>query len=309
MLRSPAELQNEIDGLLAFVHTPFTDEGNVDIPRFRRHLHDLHSAFPDRPTSYWVCCGSGEFWSLGLDEYAALVRAAVEQVGREAPIVAGVGYGTRLALRFARAAEEQGADGLLVFPPYLVGGPQGGLLAHYSEIAAATPLAVFVYHRDNAVFLPETVARLVDRHPQVVGLKDGVGDMQSLAQMRDLLGQGFLLMNGMPSAEMYAQRYHRAGIRAYSPGGIEFVPELAWALDHALVRDDEGTVDRLIEGFYRPYTELRNQVPGYGIALVKAGLRMRGRPSGGVRPPLVDPSPEHEARLRELIAQGLALLA
>jgi 5-dehydro-4-deoxyglucarate dehydratase len=305
---SPEQLQSEMGGLLAFVHTPFTREGEVDVPRLHQHLGYLANAFPDQPTSYWVCCGSGEFWSLDLSEYAALVRAAVEEVGNGAPVIAGVGYGTRLALEFARTAEDQGADGLLVFPPYLVGGPQEGLLRHYARIAASTRLAIAVYHRDNAIFEPDTVARLVDGHPHVIGLKDGVGDLGLLARMRALLGERFLLMNGMPSAEMYAKQYHGEGICAYSPGGIEFVPELAWALDHALVSCDEKEIDRLIDGFYRPYTELRNQRPGYGVALVKAGLRIRGRPSGGVRPPLVDPTPEHEAQLGELISAGLSLL-
>lgn len=71
---------------------------------------------------------------------------------------------------------------------------------------------------------------------------------------------------------------------------------------------DEPEIDRLIEGFYRPYTELRHQVPGYGVSLIKAGLKLRGRPVGGVRPPLVDPSPEHIAVLAQLIERGLALV-
>lgn len=72
---------------------------------------------------------------------------------------------------------------------------------------------------------------------------------------------------------------------------------------------DEAEVQRLIEGFYRPFTALRNQVPGYGVALTKAALRLRGWPSGRVRPPLVDPLPEHAAQLAALLERGLALIA
>jgi 5-dehydro-4-deoxyglucarate dehydratase len=216
--RSPEQLQREMDGLLAFVHTPFTGGGEVDVPRFRQHLRYLADAFPDRPTSYWVCCGSGEFWSLALAEYATLVRAAVEEVGSEAPVVAGVGYGTRLALEFVRIAEEQGADGLLIFPPYLVGGPQEGLLEHYAAMAASTRLAIAVYHRDNAIFEPETVARLVERYPHMIGLKDGVGDLGCLARMRNLLGERFLLMNGMPSAEVCEAVSSRGNSRLLAGG-------------------------------------------------------------------------------------------
>ncbi len=307
MPRSPQALQVQVRGLLAFVHTPFTEAHEVDLPRFCEHLRHLHDDFSDSPSSYFVCCGTGEFWSLDLQEYEALVGAAAKVVGREAPVIAGVGYGTRLALEYVCAAQTQGADGLLIFPPYLASGPQEGLLQHYGTLAAATDLGVFVYNRDNAVFAPQTVARLVEARPNVVGLKDGYGDLERLAGMRDLLGDDFLLMNGMPSAEMYAKRYTEAGIRPYSPGGIEFVPELAWRFDRALAQGDEREVDCLIDGFYRPYTQLRARVPGYGVALVKAGLRLRGRPSGGVRPPLVDPSREHRVVLAELIEKALAL--
>lgn len=307
MPRSPQALQTQVRGLLAFTHTPFTETNNIDLPRFCEHLRHLQDAFSDRPSSYFVCCGTGEFWSLDLQEYEALVGAAAKVVGDEAPVIAGVGYGTRLALEYVRAAQTQGADGLLIFPPYLVGGPQEGLLQHYGTLAAATDLGVFIYNRDNAVFAPRTVARLVETHPNVVGLKDGHGDLERLAEIRDLLADDFLLMNGMPSAEMYAKRYTAAGVRPYSPGGIEFVPELAWRFDRALARGDEREIERLIDGFYRPYTQLRAQVPGYGVALIKAGLALRDRPSGGVRPPLVDPSREHRVILAELIEKALAL--
>ena len=307
MTRSSQELQARVRGLLAFVNTPFAATGEVDLQRFRAHLRYLATEFADKPSCYFVCCGTGEFWSLDLAEYRALVSAAAEEVGHEVPVLAGVGYGTKLAVEFAKAAEEQGADGLLVFPPYLAGGPQEGLYRHYGSIAASTHLGVIIYNRDNAVFEPETVGRLVEKCPNVVGLKDGFGDLERLAAIRRMLGDEFLLINGMPSAEMFAKAFCAAGIRPYSPGGIEFVPEIAWAFDHALERGDDATIDHLIEGFYRPYTTLRNRVPGYGIALIKAGLKLRGRPVGGVRPPLVDPSAEHEAELKALIERGLSL--
>lgn len=309
MSRSPREVQTRVRGLLPFANTPFAVTGEVDVPRFREHLQYLYSEFADKPSCFFVCCGTGEFWSLDLVEYEALVGAAVDEIGAQVPIIAGVGYGTRLALAFTRLAEAQGADALLVFPPYLVSGPQEGLYRHYGAIASATDLGVMIYNRDNAVFEPETVQRLVGEYPNIIGIKDGYGDLERLAEIRELVGDRFLLMNGMPSAEMYAKTYCKAGIRQYSPGGIEFVPELAWAFDHALEGGNEAEIDRLIEGFYRPYTELRNKVPGYGVALIKAGIGLRRKPVGDVRPPLVNPSSEHVAELRALIEHGLSLIA
>ncbi|MDA0990388.1 MAG: 5-dehydro-4-deoxyglucarate dehydratase [Verrucomicrobia bacterium] len=307
MKRSPHELQYEVGGLLPFVCTPFSPAGAPDLPRLREHLRYLAGGFPDKPSCFFVGCGTGEFWSLELSEYAAVVRAAVETVGRDVPVLAGVGYGTRQAVQFVAAAEAQGADGVLVFPPYLITGPQEGLILHYRAIAESTTLAVMIYQRDNALLEPGTVARLVDACPNIIGVKDGHGDLQALKQMRDLLGEAFLLMNGMPSAEMFAPSYYEAGIRPYSPGVIDFLPEVSWALYHALEVGDAPRLACLTDGFYRPYTELRMQTLGYGVALVKAGLKLRGQPAGGVRPPLIDPSPEHITQLHALIERGLAL--
>ncbi|MBC7316867.1 MAG: dihydrodipicolinate synthase family protein, partial [Chloroflexi bacterium] len=109
MPREPGEVRAQIKGLLPFVHTPFASLAEVDLPRFRQHLRWLEE-FDAKPTCYFCCCGTGEFWSLTLEEYHSLIRAAVEEVGRRVPVVAGVGYGTRLALQFVAAAEQAGAD-------------------------------------------------------------------------------------------------------------------------------------------------------------------------------------------------------
>ena len=126
------------------------------------------------------------------------------------------GYGTALAVRYARLAEEAGADGLLAMPPYLVVAGQEGLLRHYRELAAATSLPVIVYQRDNAVFTPETVVELA-RTEGIIGLKDGArrpgpdaADRQRRARRSPRPGD-FLYFNGLPTAELtsLAYRGHR----------------------------------------------------------------------------------------------------
>src|SRR5258706_1785491 len=117
MTRAPQELAAQLQGLLSFPVTPFNAENEIDLPRFREHIQYMAGR---RPDGLFVCGGTGEFYSLGLDEYRALVRAAVEEAGGRLPIVAGVGDGTRLAIEFARAAEEARAAGPIVMPPYLL---------------------------------------------------------------------------------------------------------------------------------------------------------------------------------------------
>ncbi len=295
---------NALSGLLGFPVTPLGEDGELDLPRFERHLTEMLNA---GPSALFVACGTGEFPSLSLAEHGELVRAAVAVVGDEVPVYAGAGGGTRLAIDFARSAERRGADGVLVLPPYLQTGPPAGLLAHYRAIAAATGLPLIPYQRANAVFTPETVAELA-ADERVVAFKDGLGDLELLQRIHTETGGELPLLNGMPTAETFARAYAAVGARTYSSATLAFAPRIARAFYDAFERGDDHAQQTLLREFYVPLTRLRRTTDGYAVALVKAGLAVRGEPAGPVRPPLADPTPEHRAELAALIDRGHAAL-
>lgn len=301
---SPQELHAKARGLLSFPVTPFTAENEIDVPTFREHVQFMLDASPG---ALFACGGTGEFFSLDLAEYRALIRAAVEQADGKIPIVAGVGYGAKLACEFAKAAEEAGAAGIMVMPPYLVLAEQEGLYRHYRQVAASTRLGVILYQRDNAIFTPQTVARLAGI-PNVVGFKDGHGDMERLTRIHLSVADRLLLLNGMPTAELSAQAFYGLGCRTYSSAVFNFVPEIARAFFDALEANDHTECTRLLDGFYRPFAELRDRSRGYAVSLIKAGCAVIGRPMGGVRAPLLDPDSGQIEELRKIVEQGLALI-
>ncbi|MGW4169003.1 5-dehydro-4-deoxyglucarate dehydratase, partial [Streptomyces chartreusis] len=197
-------------GPLFFPVTAYGPDGSVDLDTYRTHVRRGVEA---GAAAVFACCGTGEFHALTPEEYEACVRAAVEAAQGRVPVVAGAGYGTALAVRYARLAEGAGADGLLAMPPYLVVAGQEGLLRHYREVAAATGLPVIVYQRDNAVFTPETVVELA-RTEGVIGLKDGLGDLDLMQRIvsavrTDFPGE-FLYFNGLPTAEQTQVAYRAA---------------------------------------------------------------------------------------------------
>jgi 5-dehydro-4-deoxyglucarate dehydratase len=307
---STSRLSRRLDGLLFFPVTAFDPGGGVNLDVYRKHLSTRTAR---GPAAVFACCGTGEFFSLGIEEYAACVRVAVQEAAGRIPVIAGVGYGTALATRYAEEAAAAGADGLLVMPPYLVEGSQAGLREHYRRVADATDLEVIIYQRDNAVFTAETVAELAG-HERIVGFKDGRGDLDLMRRIvgavRERHGADALLyFNGMPTAEMTAQAYRAVGVPGYSSAVFCFAPDLAMAFHDAYRAGDEATVNRLLDGFWRPYVELRLSGPGYAVSLVKAGVRLDGTEVGPVRPPLSEPDPAHVRRLAELIAAGRELLA
>jgi 5-dehydro-4-deoxyglucarate dehydratase len=299
---SPEELRGKLQGLFSFPVTPFIESLEIDLARYREHVGWMVEG---KPAALFACGGTGEFFSLDLAEFRQLVRAAVEEAGGRLPVIAGVGYGTRLALNFAKAAEEAGADGLLVLPPYLLQSEQQGLYEHYRQLAAETTLGVIVYQRDNAIFKPATAARLCELK-NIVGLKDGHGNMELLLRIQKQTGDRLAIINGMPTAELSAGVFKGLGITNYSSAVFNFVPPVAWAFYDALVKSDGPAMDRLLEAFYRPLADLRDHRKGYAVSLIKAGMRAVGKPAGPVRPPLVNCSPEEEEKLKAIIADGLA---
>jgi 5-dehydro-4-deoxyglucarate dehydratase len=304
MANSPQELQARLQGLFAFVVTPFTEDNQINIDTYRAFLGDM---LTHKPAALFVCGGTGEFVSLDLKEYRSLVKAAVEEARGRVPVVAGAGYGTRMAIEFVAAAEEAGADGVLVMPPYLLQAEQDGLFEHYRRIAESTKLGIIIYQRDNAILTPATVSRLA-RVPNIIGFKDGIGDMDRLHRIRHAIGDRLAFMSGMPTAEMSAAAFMGLGISSYSSAVFNFVPEISWAFFQALKAGDAQRTKHLVEAFYRPLSEMRDRKKGYAIALIKAGVRVMGRAVGPARPPLVNPSPEEEAELKSVIERGLAAL-
>ena len=294
----------KFDGVLFFPVTPYTAEGSVDVELLKEHIS---SRLPFGPGGVFPACGTGEFHALSIDEVRTVVAAAVEVVAGKVPVVAGAGGPLGHALAAARAAEEAGADALLVLPPYLVTGPTDGLVAYIEAVANASRLPVIVYHRGNAKFTAASMAKLA-ANPKVIGFKDGLGDVglaQEIVTAVKAAGRtDFAFFNGLLTAELTQGAYRGLGIPLYSSAAFAMAPEIAKAYYDAYVSGDEDRRNALLEGFYAPLVRLRDQTPGFGVSLIKAGLRLGGLPVGSVRPPLVDPTEEQLVELKAILAKG-----
>ena len=303
MAMEPARLKASVGaGLLAFPVTHFRDDSAFDEASYRASIADNVA---NGAAALFAPGGTGEFFSLTPDEYARVVAAAVSEARGRVPVIAGSGYGTAMAIEFARAAERCGADGVLLLPQYLLNVEQEGLLRHVEAVCRAVGIGVIVYNRDNCLFAAETLASLSDRNPNLVGFKDGHGDIEQLVRVRQTLGERLVYIGGMPTAEILAVPYFAAGFTTYSSAVYNFIPKTAISF-HAAVRQGNGTVtDELLRNLFLPYIALRNRRRGYAVSIVKAGLRVVGRPAGPVRPPLVDLTGEETLELTRILDDAL----
>lgn len=296
---TPRELADHLGrGLLSFPVTHFDSDGGFDEAAYREHVAWLGQY---QAAGLFAAGGTGEFFSLGLDEVERVVRAAVDSAPEGTPILAPAGYGTSTAIELARRAESAGAAGILLFPPYLTEAGQRGLTAHVKAVCDATSLGVIIYNRANAVYSADTVAALAESCPNLVGFKDGAGDIDQMTRIYSRLGDRLLYVGGLPTAEMYALPYLSLGVTTYSSAIFNFVPQFALDFYDAVRRQDNAWVVAALNDFVVPYCNLRNQESGYAVSIVKAGLTAIGRPAGPVRTPLTDLDERQLADLTDLV--------
>lgn len=300
---NPQELKQVMSsGLLSFPITDFDAEGNF---RPGTYVERLEWLAPYGATALFAAGGTGEFFSLTHDEYSQVIKTAVDTCAGKVPILAGAGGPTRSAIAFAREAERLGAKGVLLLPHYLTEASQDGLVAHVEQVCKSVNIGVVVYNRAQCRLTPDSLEKLADRCPNLIGFKDGIGDIELMVSIWRRMGDRFSYLGGLPTAEVYAAAYKALGVPVYSSAVFNFMPQLAMDFYRAIAQDDTATTNRLLDEFFLPYLAIRNRKAGYAVSIVKAGARLVGHDGGPVRAPLTDLTEEECDMLHKLIvAQG-----
>jgi len=299
LMMSPEELRAALgSGLLSFPVTDFDASGDFAPASYRARIDWLASY---GPSALFAVGGTGEFFSLEPREYGEIVRSAVESGHGALPILAGCGGATRLAIAYAREAERLGAAGLLLLPQYLVAASQAGLVAHVEAVCRAVRIGVVVYNRGQCRLEPPALVELAERCPNLIGFKDGIGDVELMVRIRRTLGARLAYLGGLPTAEVFAAAYRAIGVPVYSSAVFNFVPRTAMEFYRAVSGGDERRSEKLLDEFFLPLLEIRNRSAGYAVSIVKAGVALVGRSAGPVRAPLTELLPDERQQLAELI--------
>ena len=296
---SPQELKQVLQaGLLSFPLTDFDSELNFAPKPYAERLEWLQ---PYGASALFAAGGTGEFFSLEPAEYSEVIKVALDTCRGRTPIIAGAGGGTRQAIQYAQEAEALGAQGILLLPPYLTECSQAGLIAHVQAVCRSVKFGVTVYNRANCKLTPASLQVLAETCPNLIGFKDGLGDIEKFVAIRQTLGERFAYLGGLPTAELFAGAYKAMGCPVYSSAVFNFIPKTAMDFYKAHATGDTATCDRLIRDFFLPYVALRNKGEGYAVSIVKAGATLVGHGAGPVRPPLSELLPAEVEQLDALI--------
>jgi 5-dehydro-4-deoxyglucarate dehydratase len=289
------------NGLLSFPITDFDAAGKFNAETYKTRIawfleHDISSIF--------IAGGTGEFFSIDEEEYEAIVKVAVETVKGEVPVISSTGKSVREGIRMAAIAEKAGVDALLLFPPYLTECPQDGVVEYARQIISSTSLPVIYYNRANGTLSASNIEKLAAACPNLIGLKDGTGNIQELNDTIRTVGNRLSYIGGVPTAEIMAEAYLSIGVNTYSSAAFNFVPELANKFYKALRSGNKSVVEQITKDFYIPLVRMRGRKNGYAVSLIKAGAEIIGRTAGAVRPPLSMPTAAEYEELKELITRN-----
>lgn len=296
---NPQELKTIMSsGLLSFPLTDFDQNGDFNR---KTYIERLEWLAPYGASALFAAGGTGEFFSLTGEEYPEIIKTAVQTCKGKVPIIAGAGGNTRFAIQCAQEAERQGAHGILLLPHYLTEAGQEGLIAHVEAVCKSVKFGVIVYNRNVCKLTPDSLAILADRCPNLIGFKDGVGEIETMSSIYMRMGDRFAYLGGLPTAEVYAAAYKALGTPVYSSAVFNFIPKTAMDFYHAVANDDLATQHHLLREFFMPYLKIRNRTQGYAVSIVKAGAKLVGHDAGPVRAPLTDLKPAEMEELDALI--------
>jgi 4-hydroxy-tetrahydrodipicolinate synthase len=281
--------------------TPLAEDGTIDLAG----AQELAAHLVDRQAhdGLVVFGTTGESPTMSDGEQHAVLEAVLDAVGDRATVIAGVGTNdTAHSIEKAQAAARLGVHGLLVVTPYYNKPPQAGLLRHFTAVADATELPVMLYDIPPRSVVPievETLVRAAE-HPNIVAVKDAKGDLGAV--MWTLARTDLAYYSGEDMLNLPLLAVGAVGV--VSVVGHLVGPRLA-ELIAAVESGDLVKARAVNESLLPVYTGVfRTQ----GTIMIKAALAELGLPSGPVRPPLVDATPEQVAQLRrELLAGGVAL--
>ncbi|WP_102347747.1 5-dehydro-4-deoxyglucarate dehydratase [Bacillus sp. Marseille-P3661] len=285
-------------GILGFPVAPYNENGCIDEKSLTRNIEFL---LDEGLEAIFIACGSGEFNAISRKEYELMIEIAVSVVDGRVPVYTGVGGNLSEATEKAETSEKLGADGYLILPPYLIEGEQEGIYQYYKAIITSTDLNAIIYQRANAVLQLEAVQRLTD-FPQLVGLKDGLGNMDLNIELTQTIGSRLGWLNGMPMAEVTQPAYVPLGFDSYSSAISNYIPHISRAFYNALLKGDQQRVNEIYQDVILPINRIRKSRKGYAVSLIKAGMDIIGLPvNNTARPPIIAVEKYHYTQLEEIL--------
>jgi 4-hydroxy-tetrahydrodipicolinate synthase len=296
-------MAKKFQGVYAVVCTPFTQDDKIDEVTLRKHLRFLldegkvHGIIPNGST--------GEFAALTEEERLSVTEITIDEVKGEVPVVVGTAsVSTHKTIQYSQFAQNMGADGVMVVPPYYCHPNDEELFYHYKALSENVSIPIVIYNNPSTSGVdmePSLIARLAELD-RISYVKESSGDMTRVAQIMRLCGDKMKIFCGCDTLalEMFAM-----GVVGWIAPAANMIPQLCVELfELAVVQKDMDQAKGLYFRLLPLFTMFEST--GQYIQLTKAGMDMLGRPVGIPRMPLRPPNEQLMQNLKEILDSVLS---
>lgn len=244
-----------------------------------------------------ICGTTGESSTLSHEEHIATIKSCVEKVAKRVPVIAGTGSNsTKEAVFLSKAAQEAGADGLLVVTPYYNKATQQGLYEHFKTIANSVTIPIILYNvpsRTGMNITAQTAARLFHDVENIVGMKEASGNMSQAAELMHLTNGEIDLYSGNDDMVVPLLGLGGSGvISVVSNVAPKYMHDMVFAFVEGRTKEATKMQIDLIPLCKALFCEV-NPIP------VKAAMVMKGFKAGAPRLPLTVMEEAHQKMLLE----------
>jgi 4-hydroxy-tetrahydrodipicolinate synthase len=321
MTMSPHQLREKLKGVITLVMTPYKKNMDLDLVALREMLRFQVKKFKGKDVVFLAGGSTSEFYAMNDDEYKIYVKAVVEAVNGELPVILGSARaGTRYTIEASRYAQDAGADGVMVIMPYYHPVTEECLYEHYRAVANALKIGVTVYNNpmpSKLYIYPELMKKL-SKIDNIVGLKENTSNpMLFHSLMKAIDPEDMVVFTGL--GENMFQYTAILGARAFVCDIANFVPDIALGIYDAAVARDYVKMTALVDKVYPVYqfrgkiAKKRGPVPSVitdylGAAevpiyqsVVKEAMKLTGLDIGKVREPMYNLNDEEIGELRGVL--------
>ena len=292
----PQKLRELLKGVIALTVTPFKEDGSIDEEKLRDNVRYLIEG----GASVIVVNGScGECYAMSIEEQKQVIRAVVDEANGQVPVVAGTSYsGTDISVELSKYAEDVGADGVQVIPPYYY---PANVIAHYRKISNSIDIGVIIYNNPEVIghaLTVRTLSKIMESSTNIVGIKDCTEDLITVSKVINSLGDKVAVLCG--TGEALAPFFYLLGSPGTYSSIVNFAPQIPVEMHKAAVEGRYSKVMEIHKKLLPLFSFIKDHAPF--IRVIKGAMEIVGRPAGPVRLPLTPLTKEEMKELEGIIA-------
>ena len=293
-------MSSSMRGVFSVMVTPFNSDGAIDEPALRKYVNwqieeGIHGLIPLGST--------GEFLSLTDLERHDVARIVIEESNGRVPVIIGTGAESSVdVVRYSLEAENLGAEGVMIIPPYYSSPTEDELFEHYRAIGEAISIPIMIYNNPataNVDIVPSMVHRLAQLDA-VQYIKESTMDITRVRDITELCGDQITVFGGIMGFESFIE-----GAEGWVSVGSNIMPRKSANLFDLIDKKQDLLAARSTNRELVPVIRL---VSGHRyVSATKTALELMGISVGPPRPPRL-PSPTEERQLVSDCLESIGLL-